>query len=293
MADTKISALTAATTPLAGTEVLPIVQSATTVKASIANIQAAPVSAGTANGVVYLNASKVPTTGTDLVYDATNKRLGVGIASPAYGLETVGQIGCGDNLAFTTANPAIVSTSGYLRMFVGGAERQRYETSGDITISTGNVVIGTSGKGIDFSATPGTGTSELLADYEEGTFTPAITGSTSVGTGTYSTQLGIYTRVGNMVRFNIEITWSAHTGTGDMGLAGLPFTASSTGGLHPISILSSNLTVPLNTLPAGMVISNSSSITFYTMPTTGTSASVGLLPLDTAATLWICGTYIV
>ena len=43
---------------------------------------------------------------------------------------------------------------------------------GDVTLSTGNLVIGTSGNGIDFSATPGTGTSELLSDYEEGTWTP-------------------------------------------------------------------------------------------------------------------------
>ena len=38
MADTKISALTAATTPLAGTEVLPIVQSGTTKQVSVANL---------------------------------------------------------------------------------------------------------------------------------------------------------------------------------------------------------------------------------------------------------------
>ena len=40
MADTKISALTSATTPLAGTEVLPIVQSGATVKVSVANLTA-------------------------------------------------------------------------------------------------------------------------------------------------------------------------------------------------------------------------------------------------------------
>jgi hypothetical protein len=40
MADTKISALTGATTPVAGTEVLPIVQSGTTVNVSIANLTA-------------------------------------------------------------------------------------------------------------------------------------------------------------------------------------------------------------------------------------------------------------
>jgi hypothetical protein len=44
--------------------------------------------------------------------------------------------------------------------------------TGDQTIINGNLVIATSGKGIDFSATPGTGTSELFNDYEEGTWTP-------------------------------------------------------------------------------------------------------------------------
>lgn len=68
---------------------------------------------------------------------------------------------------------------------------------GDVTLSTGNLVIGTSGKGIDFSATAGTGTSELLADYEEGTFTPDQgSGLTVVGAFTSS---GAYTRVGRLV----------------------------------------------------------------------------------------------
>jgi hypothetical protein len=84
MADLKISALTAATTPLGGTEVFPIVQSSTTVKASIANVQAAPVAAGTANAVQYLNGSKVPTTGTSLAFDGTYA-LGVGTTLSAWG----------------------------------------------------------------------------------------------------------------------------------------------------------------------------------------------------------------
>ena len=71
MSNSKISALTAATTPLAGTEVLPIVQSSATVKATIANIQAATVSAGIANAVQYLNGSKIPTTSSNFTYDGT------------------------------------------------------------------------------------------------------------------------------------------------------------------------------------------------------------------------------
>jgi hypothetical protein len=87
MANTKISALTAATTPLAGTEVLPIVQSGATVKASISNVQTSTYSGGTANGVAYLNGSKVLTTGTALTFDGTN--LGVGTTSPAVPLDVV------------------------------------------------------------------------------------------------------------------------------------------------------------------------------------------------------------
>lgn len=51
MADAKISALTSATTPLAGTEVLPIVQSGTTKKVSVDNLTAGKVIS--ANGIAF------------------------------------------------------------------------------------------------------------------------------------------------------------------------------------------------------------------------------------------------
>jgi hypothetical protein len=45
-----------------------------------------------------------------------------------------------------------------------------------VTLKDGNVVLA-DGNGIDFSATSGTGTSELFDDYEEGTWTPIIGGT--------------------------------------------------------------------------------------------------------------------
>ena len=69
----------------------------------------------------------------------------------------------------------------------------RMKINNDVTISTGNLVIGTSGKGIDFSATgdgSGTDTSELLDDYEEGTWTPTVTGGTIISSGAYYTKIG-------------------------------------------------------------------------------------------------------
>jgi hypothetical protein len=78
---------------------------------------------------------------------------------------------------------------------------------GDVTLSTGNLVIGTSGKGIDFSATPGTGTSELLNDYEEGTWTPSF--SKSGGSTPTQTSTGTYTKIGNIVYFSFFCTFAA------------------------------------------------------------------------------------
>jgi len=109
----------------------------------------------------------------------------------------------------------------------GGTERIRVNSVGNVTVSTGNLVIGTSGKGIDFSATAGTGTSELLDDYEEGSWTPVVTGSSSAGTGTYGNQIGLYTKVGRVVHFQCWLQVSAHTGTGVTLINGLPFTSNA------------------------------------------------------------------
>jgi hypothetical protein len=73
MADSKISALPASTTPLAGTEVLPIVQSSTTKQVSVANL-----TAGRA-----ISASTVTATTTIGVGAATPSTSGAGITFPA------------------------------------------------------------------------------------------------------------------------------------------------------------------------------------------------------------------
>jgi hypothetical protein len=100
---------------------------------------------------------------------------------------------------------------------------------GDVTLSTGNLVIGTSGKGIDFSADPSAAgmTSELLDDYEEGTFTPTLAfGGASTGI-TYAVNSGSYTKIGRLVtgRFVIVLS-SKGSATGGAMIEGLPFTVN-------------------------------------------------------------------
>ena len=98
--------------------------------------------------------------------------------------------------------------------------------TGDATVNNGNIVIGTNGKGIDFSAnadssaTGASTTSELLDDYEEGTWTPA-----DAGGGTLNVTNASYTKIGNVVNLSAYILF---TGVGSNNTAiqinGLPFT---------------------------------------------------------------------
>jgi hypothetical protein len=116
---------------------------------------------------------------------------------------------------------------------------------GDVTVNTGNLVIGTSGKGIDFSATADTSTtgasmtSELLDDYEEGTWSGVVTDGTNNMTLNASYNSGYYTKIGNLVTLSgIYITTSAGSATGSLKMTGLPFTVVSqaagyTGGCSP------------------------------------------------------------
>jgi hypothetical protein len=102
---------------------------------------------------------------------------------------------------------------------------------GTTTVTGGNLVIGTSGKGIDFSADSSAAgmTSELLDDYEEGTWTPTVT--SSIGTiTTLGAVSGNYTKIGRrvFVNFAIEIVTNG-TGSQSILVAGLPFAISGFG----------------------------------------------------------------
>jgi len=113
---------------------------------------------------------------------------------------------------------------------------------GDVTVESGNLVIGTSGKGIDFSATGDAGgmTSELFDDYEEGTWTPTyVTQNSSAITITYdATTHGKYTKVGNTVFITGSLkTDSVSGGSGIIRVDGLPYAASSpNSNIYPIYI---------------------------------------------------------
>jgi len=105
--------------------------------------------------------------------------------------------------------------------------------TGDVSMTTGNLVVGTAGKGIDFSidpAAPGM-TSELLDDYEEGTWTGALVAGTS-GTITLnaSFRTGSYTKIGRLVTVTgLFYVDSVSSPVGSLSLTGLPYVINSGG----------------------------------------------------------------
>ena len=91
MANSKISALTSATTPLAGTETLPIVQSGATVKATVANITGAGNYAGSFTSLAYTTTltggTGIVALGTSQFYKDASGNIGIGTAAPSAKLE--------------------------------------------------------------------------------------------------------------------------------------------------------------------------------------------------------------
>ena len=81
----------------------------------------------------------------------------------------------------------------------------RVDSSNNLDLKTGSLAVA-NGQGIDFSATSGTGTSELFSDYEEGTFDvtflPQTSGSITINSS-YNTMS--YTKVGRVVTITGEI----------------------------------------------------------------------------------------
>ena len=93
------------------------------------------------------------------------------------------------------------------------------KADGNVEINSGNLVIGTSGRGIDFSATSDASgmTNELLDDYEEGTWTATVTdGGSAFGTNNAS-----YVKIGKMVTLSFDLI--NNSGGNIYQVFGLPF----------------------------------------------------------------------
>ena len=100
-------------------------------------------------------------------------------------------------------------------------------TSGtdNFTIADGNLVIGTDGHGIDFSASSGSGDSELLDDYEEGTFNPTMVNGVTLHSNNDTLS---YVKVGHMVTVTGVIRIDSSNGGQEVSINNMPFATANT-----------------------------------------------------------------
>ena len=115
----------------------------------------------------------------------------------------------------------------------------RFSPSGNLELEDGNLKINTAGHGIDFSASGAASdsasqTTELLSDYEEGTFNIIINTHQGTPDVTYTTQVGKYCKVGRNVTVHGSVAWNDIDGEGGYPrIEGLPCLGAINGANQP------------------------------------------------------------
>jgi hypothetical protein len=129
-----------------------------------------------------------------------------------------------------------------------------------------------------------------LDDYEEGSFTPTFLLSTpGTSSFTYAINSGVYTKIGRVVAFQVQITTTVATvgtGTGTLSVSGLPFVSSA--------LLAASITVGYAASFTGaqptqaLILTNHSDISIYIGGVQFNQANLG-----TSMSLYLSGSYIV
>jgi len=178
--------------------------------------------------------------------------------------------------------------SGYLKIFTnanGGSlsEKLRIHGSGDLQIQDGNLVVAL-GHGINFAANANNSgmESELLDDYETGTFTMTL-GQVSAG----AFGIGRYVKVGRVVHFQwySNGTINVDQGAGGGSFTGLPFTTDDDNASYGTFSSSHNTYCP--TAANGYINVNGTSGVFTALNTTGGAA----VSTGTGKYVMVAGTY--
>ncbi len=121
----------------------------------------------------------------------------------------------------------------------------------NLTIADGNLVVGTAGHGIDFSAqtassaTGASASSELLDHYEEGTWTPTS------NVGAISVANAHYVKVGSIVLAQAYVTFPSMSGSAAVALNGYPFATANSSDFHTAAV---NSDASLNTQLCGQFV---------------------------------------
>jgi hypothetical protein len=123
----------------------------------------------------------------------------------------------GNNIINENADTITIGASGDTITIPSGATLTNNGTQTGLTLSD-NILFNTSSKGIYLGVTTATA-SNLLDDYEEGTWSPVISGATGV-----TNLQGSYTKVGNLVTVWLQMLNGNVGGSPSYTITGLPFT---------------------------------------------------------------------
>ena len=230
-----------------------IVSGVTTVAAGSTSAPSITPTGDSNTGIFFPSADTVAIAegGTEALRIDSNGRVGISTATMSYQLDILRQggetdavrvKGNGGNgfIRFANSNETSHWTLGADGGYPSGSNNNSFilydrvnsqyrlavDNSGNLNIINGNLVIGTSGKGIDFSATAnssGTMTSELLSDYEEGTFSP-FSAADVTNRGISIPNQAFYIKIGRIChiwfRFGYSNTGSSAPISGNLPFAG-------------------------------------------------------------------------
>ena len=268
MANVKISQLPAATTPLGGTEVLPLVQGTTTKEVSVAGLFTSPVmttpNLGTPSAVNLTNATNVPVaqaTGTLAVshggtgattaagaltnlgaYPATNPSgFGTGTVTSVTGTAPV--VSSGGTTPAISMAAATTSVNGYLTSTDWNTFNGKYSTGGALGTPSSGTATNLTGLPLT------TGVTGILpvANGGNGTATPSLVAGTNVSiTGTWPNQTVASTGSSGVTSFSAGSTGltPATATTGAVTLAGtLAVANGGTGTSTPGLVAGTNVSI--------------------------------------------------
>ena len=171
------------------------------------------------------NLNQIPNGSNSSITDV-NGNIGIGTSSPTDYSGKVLQIhadsGSASRIKLTTATSGTTITDG------GSITYDTSSVLSFINREGGDILFGfpaeklrVTPNGITFNGD--TSTANALDDYEEGSWSPLMYGSTTAGTYNVLTAAGNYVKVGRMVQINGVIRANSGTGTGDIRISGLPF----------------------------------------------------------------------
>ena len=180
----------------------------------------------------------IQSNGTTAITVDSSQRVGIGTSTPTQLLQLEAAGNPCILLKDTTNNVQAYMFAGDVASYIGSAnnypvvfqvndvENMRLNTNGALILKGGSTSA--SGVGIAFPATQSASTdANTLDDYEEGTWTPTLRGSSSNPTVSSSNATGWYTKIGNLVTLSFSCNFTFTGGSGAVWIGNIPFIPSA------------------------------------------------------------------